>query len=386
MFFDPDNSYLPNDTLREQTSSYPSFSVFQYASLMQPAALDDFLFASGDGTPEHPYTIETESQLRAFAQSLSDDTDYRGIYIELACDIHLTAGEWLPAGRGNHVFRGHFDGQCHTISGLKLGTATSPYYDMPGQSAIGYFGLFSVLETDAVVCNLNLEVAFYVASGQSLYVSGLAGYASQALIEQVHISGTIQGSTLHHNANLFVGGICASTYRQEIRQCSSSARIHAEALDGMAEAGGITGFQNRGVIAHCHCDGKVTGNIDSAHNGRAVLGGIAGVHAGTIINCTSTAAILSDCHNSYLGALAGWATGISSTIESCYCLTACRISTSEEDTCAGVMLSEPVGLKVTRGKNNFGVPYAGSLVIDVYGFDAEHIQEEIAALRLKRAI
>lgn len=336
-----------------------------------------FLFAGGTGTQADPFQIQTEEQLRAFAVSLTDSMDYRGLYIRLDCDIHLHGGDWIPVGEGEYAFNGHFDGQYHTISGLKIGTAEMPYQDSIGQEANFYFGFFGVLEEYAEVRNLQLAVEFHVVGGQSLYVAGLAGYISQALVEQVHVTGVIEGRTTHREANIFVGGIGGNTYRQRILWCSSKACVRAESVSGMAEAGGIVGMQNRGVISNCRSSGSISGATSgiAAKNGPA-LGGIAGVHAGTIVNCAATAAVIADCQATYVGALAGWATGISDTVESCYCLDTPLVVDNFNENRQQIQPAVAIGWSVGRGVNRVGEAYAGSVMLNVHGIVAESMPQD----------
>lgn len=341
-------------------------------------------FAAGVGTQECPYEIATEAQLRQFAQSLSDTEQYENTYIQLTNDIVLSEQLWMPVGNGHDPFRGHFDGQNHKISGLKIGTEIIPYLDLSGQNAIGYFGLFGVLSNGASVSNLALDVEVYVTSSQSCYLGGLAGYATHAVIENVHVTGILHGASHHPKANLFVGGVCGNCYQQKIQHCSSQVRIHAETIGGMAEAGGIVGFHNRGDISYCQYAGQITSHCDADLNGRSVLGGIAGVHAGSISNCYMTAPLARQKQNDYVGTIAGWATGISATSDSFYCIDYCI-----DDTPAALhplKCTVPFGCSVGKGKNNFGESYAGCIVYNVVGFDAQTMQEELQHQMQKIAI
>lgn len=385
----------PFAVLEELYEAYPSTSCLEPKRLRSASAArqiyaitktsTEVCFAAGVGTQEQPYEIATEAQLRQFAQSLSDTEQYENTYIQLTTDIVLSEQMWIPVGNGQHPFCGHFDGQNHKISGLKIGTETIPYLDLSGQTAIGYFGLFGVLSGNASVCNLSLEVAFHIAASQSCYLGGLAGYATHAWIENVHVSGVLNGSSHHPKANLFVGGICGNCYQQEIRYCSSQAKIHAEAIGGMAEAGGIVGFHNRGTIQHSHYSGQISSTCDTDLKGRSVLGGIAGVHAGSISNCYMTAPLSNQEQNDYIGAIAGWATGISATSDCFYQM----YQMEQMDHATGTMQNPcivPFGCSVGKGQNTFGESYAGCIIYNVAGFDAETMQEELYLRTQKRAI
>lgn len=365
------------DITSNSTSSYPTQELYSEMDSLSWHQIDVFLFAGGIGTQDNPYLIQTEAQLRAFAVSLTKELDYKGVYIQLENDIMVGDNDWVPIGEGEYAFNGFFDGQNHTVSGLKLGMATAPHIDQVGSSAGVYFGFFGVLEAQAEVRNLNLSVEFYVTSGQSLYVSGLAGYSSQALVENVHVSGIIVGHTTHNNANIFVGGICGSSYRQKIMYCTSSADVRAESIAGIAQAGGIVGIQNRGIIDHCYTSGRVTGNAVVVVKGGPSLGGIAGVHAGSIMHCCSTAAVIADCHADYIGALVGWATGISDTVESYYSLSAHLISDNFTEFRREISPAIAIGWSVGRGVNGVGETYAGSVSLNVLGLMDDEMTREV---------
>lgn len=80
-------------------------------------------FASGTGTEQDPYVIETSSQLRTFARSLNDKFDYTDKFIVLNRDIDISDSNWFPVGGSRFAFNGTFNGCGHTISGLREGEA-----------------------------------------------------------------------------------------------------------------------------------------------------------------------------------------------------------------------------------------------------------------------
>ena len=104
------------------------------------------LFVGGAGTSGDPYKIATETQLRKLAELVNDQrTDannsnalYSTLYYELIEDIGLT-GEWTPIGTNLNPFKGHFDGNGHTISGLSI------------SSSANYLGLFGYTDTDSEI-------------------------------------------------------------------------------------------------------------------------------------------------------------------------------------------------------------------------------------------
>ena len=90
-------------------------------------------------------------------------------------------------------------------------------------------------------------------------------------------------------------------YNQKLTNCIWNGTARAEAVGGVAEAGGIVGLNNRGLIANCHAKGQITGTANRVAEGAPSLGGIAAVNAGTIVNCYATAEIIADCYTGYCG-------------------------------------------------------------------------------------
>lgn len=345
------------------------------------AVIDGNIFASGDGSKESPYIIETETQLRDFAASFTAKIDYENLYVELGNDIQLTK-EWIPVGEGEYAFNGNFDGKNHSITGLSIGTSESPYEDSTGDTARVYFGFFGVLEKKAEVRNLKLDVSIYAKSPQTIYVSGLAGYMSQSVVDNVQVTGELLGITTHNSANIFVGGIGGSMYNQKLTNCTWNGTARAEAVGGVAEAGGIVGLNNRGLIANCHAKGQITGTANRVAEGAPSLGGIAAVNAGTIVNCYATAEIIADCYTGYCGALIGWATGIADTFQ-CYYSTDTRMVTDDKtENRLEISPAVACGWSVGPGINDEGEPYTGSVSLFVEGLSQAEMEGEVLAEKL----
>lgn len=340
-------------------------------TLYANANVDSDIFASGSGTAEDPYIISTEEQLRNFATSLTDKLDYTGTYIALGNDIALSSKMWMPVGSGDNAFNGSFDGRGYSITGLTIGSEKEPYQDSDNDDdAIGYFGLFGVLNSDAQVSNLKLDVSIYTSAPTSNFTGGLAGYVSESLIDSVTVTGTVHGITTHDSANTFIGGVVGYGLRHKIVNTHVNADVRAESVGGIAEAGGIIALQNRGLVANSYVEGSISGTSDRSEEGAPSLGGIAAVHAGTIENCYSTATVVSDCYTSYVGALAGWATGIADSFQ-CYFSEDTKLVTDDKtDDRLEIVPAVGIGWSVGPGVNDEGVPFTGSVALDVTALKA----------------
>ena len=166
--------------------------------------------------------IADAAGLAAFARACSLDSYSDGLYVTLSADIELS-GAFEPVP----IFRGTFDGNGHTISGLGINADGS------------YIGLFRFIERGAVVKDLSVKGTIE-PRGSAEYVGGIAGSSA--------------------------GNIVGCTFEGKIK--------------GEDNVGGIVGANEKtGLISGCEASGAVTGSH--------CTGGIAGTSSGTILNTTS---------------------------------------------------------------------------------------------------
>ncbi|MDF2654709.1 MAG: FMN-binding domain protein [Bacillota bacterium] len=354
------------------------------SSLWAESEIDPSTFAGGTGTAEDPYLIANESQLRKFALSLTSKIDFFGKYVALADDITLTQ-EWMPVGEGEYAFCGTFDGEGRTISGLRIGSSGSPKYD---EIDTRYFGLFGVLE-NATVKDLKLEAEIFVEGDGSLYVGALAGYAENTLVDGMSVTGTVSGTSGNGakgslwKANHFGGGLIGYQSAGALVNAASHAIVFSGAQGGLAEAGGLVGLSNRALISNCYSAGDISGtarrgNADGReYEGMAAVGGIAGVFAGTMVQCYSSAKTSTDTYSTYVGVLAGWVTGIGNLYKSYY-------TTDSVQSIEGKAISpvEYAGWLVGPGINDEGEAYSGSIAYGMEGITSAEAGTESFAAKL----
>ena len=244
---------------------------------------------SGSGTQTSPYLITTAQELAGLSAAVNDGTHYKGKYFKLTADIRLnkdTLREWTPIGGKNCPFRGIFDGNGHTVFGL--------FIDAPSD---GYLGLFGALGAGGTVMNLGLAGGLIHGGGRVALLVGSNG----GLIQNCYTGGEVYAK------GDYVGGI-AGYSQGAIVDCYNTAVI-----TGIGSSdnfiGGITGYNESGVITYCYNVGVVTG--------RFRLGGIAGRNGGSgiIINCWNTGDITSTMHET--GGIAGH-NGPQCIVANCY--------------------------------------------------------------------
>lgn len=244
------------------------------------------------------YEITTEEQLMGLAQ-LVNNREFRwdsagfhtfeGITIRLMNDIKLTQ-DWTPIGISDTLaFKGIFDGNGHTISGLRIDSASERQ---------GFFGYLK-----GTVENLTLQG---VVQTRRNYAAGLAAYmTSSAVVKDCTVKVNVSGKDK-------VGGIAGENYSGLIIGCCSQGTV-----EGSAKVGGIAGENWNGRIKKCGNEGDVISYETGV--GTYGTGGIAGrsVAAQALIeDCFNKGNISSE--NECAGGIAGYANAHNSAIESCY--------------------------------------------------------------------
>ena len=341
--------------------------------------IDASIFESGEGTENSPYIIKTEDQLRAFAGSLNDKIDYTDKFVALVDDITLSSDEWKPVGRSDYLFNGTFDGQGHTVSGMTLGSAEKPFALDKENLYIGFFG---VLGPQSVVKNLKLtDVAFYTTFGATAYVGGIAGVMQGSRTNNNFTGAVIDGCSVSGNLSLkgdkgnqFVGGITGMQYKGAVINSVAKVNASGVVLSGdLAEAGGLVGLNNRGLVANCWSDSTVygSGSRENGNEGMAVASNLVACNAGMLVNCYGSGNVTTKEHSVYAGMVSGWVTGIGKSYNCWYNLDSTMIVGAETDNPLTVNPVESIGTKVASGVNDEGDAYTGGLVDRMTGYNSE---------------
>lgn len=249
------------------------------------------------------FEISTAEQLAGFASLVNDGNSFRGITITLKNDLILnkiedaddwlsdpSGNEWIAIGTSSKPFKGTFDGNKCTISGLY------------GKTKRQYNGLFGAVD-NAVIKNLGL-VNFYLNGNK--YNGGIAGYSNKSDFENVYSRGKI---VLKGNEN--IGGLIGHAVDSDFESVSSHISI---ITDGKLESvGGLIGNCEESDIKNAYTIGEIT-NKSSQNSSN--IGGIIGYNKKTNINSAYTVCKISVKGNT-VGGLAGYLTG-TNNIQKCY--------------------------------------------------------------------
>lgn len=256
---------------------------------------------SGSGTKDDPILIATPQELAYLAQQVnsggsltvggdnsnSEITNTDGFsdkYFALSDNIDLAGGEWTPIGTSGNPFRGHFDGQGYTVSGLKMAINTEGS-DLDWILA----GLFGYVK-DGTLQNLGVELAdagIVVSVNQgAVFAGGIAGKIAASsgktvILRNCYVTGKGGVRITGAGKEAYAGGIIgdATNYGgiERITHCYTLVDVKATGT-GNSYAGGIAGTAV-GELSYTYATGKV-----EAKGGAASAGGICGSPPGNLSN------------------------------------------------------------------------------------------------------
>lgn len=189
--------------------------------------------SGGSKTAEDQCAIANLVQLQAMNHK--KDWDY---VLVNSIDVDASDLSSLPNGRFEPItdFRGSFDGQGHTIRGLRI--------EQPNMDNVGLFG--TTTGSSARIVNVTLEDVYI--EGRS-WVGSLVGLNHGAVIEGVHV---ING---HIHGRSYVGGLVGEN-GSEIRFSSN----RGSTVKGRDESvGGLVGKNSDGTIEMSFSSGQVSG-------------------------------------------------------------------------------------------------------------------------------
>ena len=245
------------------------------------------------------YTISDAGELAELAKLVNSGKNQSGNTFVLTQNIDLTGRNWTPIGKydwsNGLPFKGTFDGQEHTISGLTIKS---------DQSSLGLFGY-----SCTTIKNITLLSPQIECGENSSYVGALTGYSYDATITNCYVKG---GEIKGQGGS--VGGLIGSYRYSTITNC------HAESISisGTRYVGGLMGTCDGGTVTNCHAECTVTATNDPC--GGLIGGGTTNGNL-TITACYAQGDVTGN--GSSVGGLIGVCyvgsqTGKTVTIKSCY--------------------------------------------------------------------
>ena len=234
----------------------------------------------GSGTETDPWIIMYRSQLDLLATRVNSGNRYSGKFFKLGDNISYpyttawddatsTENNYSAIGISGNPFQGTFDGDGHTVSGIRI------YKGGDNETTDSYQGFFgSTLY--GTVKNLTLSDARITGL---FCVGGIVGAEESlsyivSIIENCHVTNTVDihaaiGSSSH-------GGIVGYNAKSTVRGCTSAAVVDfADGLNNCQSFGGIVGYNHQGTVENCLALGCVV-------KSRYETGAIVGDNSGTL--------------------------------------------------------------------------------------------------------
>ena len=197
--------------------------------------------------------------------------------------------DWTPISADYGRYKGTFDGQGHTISGL--------YFNDSSGECIGIVG---ELYLGGVIQNVGLENSYFHGEQN---IAGICGQ-SYGTISNCYSTGTVIGELIN------IGGIVGSSTSLVSSSYGTVSNCHnTGSIEGVQNTGGICGFNDcHQTIENCYNTGNITGELE--------LGGICGSNAANAIikNCYNTGDVTGT--DEEIGGIIGENSSI--LVENCY--------------------------------------------------------------------
>ena len=233
-------------------------------------------------------------------------------------DNSASFATWTPIiGGMTYSYRGTFDGNNHTISGLYVNDANADC-----------IGLFGCADSGSTIKNVTIADSYFAGKSS---VGGVCGYNLGGTISGCTNSGTVSGTEQ-------VGGVCGDNSGGTVSGCTNSGAVSGTGhyVGGVcgycsngyndsstvsdcvnigtvdssgSSVGGVCGFISKTTVSGCYNTGVVRGSGD-------FIGGVCGLsyeENDTIRNCYSTGAV--GGNGNYVGGVCGYNYG---KLQSCY--------------------------------------------------------------------
>ena len=256
---------------------------------------DDRAADSTWGSKNNPFLITSDEEWKNLIDIVNGARDpvnsVTGTYYETA---HSTAASDTKFSNCYFVLTSNLGSQDEPIGLTSIGLNTSNYF--AGNIRGGNGGNFN---------NTNTVRVLYIDIYQESDYCGLFGYAKNASISFLEVSGAIDAN------DDYVGGILGYGDNVSVSNCKNDIDITSVTYDDLNNPtyynyiGGIAGYLVNGAISNC----ANSGSIGGASN----VGGIVGSAQASVSYCANIGGVITG--NDYVGGIVGTST---STVDHCY--------------------------------------------------------------------
>ena len=249
------------------------------------------------------YEIERPSEFAWLAAAVNGTLETRAVEADnfsgktfvLTRDIDLGGNEWTPIGSSNHIFKGTFDGQGHTIANLLI-TGNNSNVGLFGHTTDGEIKNFT-LENAKVSGRLNvgavagqpyttkytdITVQGHVEINGMAYVGGVGGKNAYAdwtnITVDVDETSYVKAHSIENGTayRTYVGGVCGFNGEGNHKFSNITSNINVQG--STCDVGGLFGIAHYGnQFENCSCSGDVEIYAAEEADEAQQIGGIAGV-------------------------------------------------------------------------------------------------------------
>jgi len=214
-------------------------------------------------------------------------------------DANSTETNYAAIGVGNNWFSGTFDGQHHTVSGIRI------YYTSDDVLRLGLFG---VIRDGGTVQDVNISGIRIRGKNSIGAVVGLAW--PNSTVSGCNVTDAFLSGGNHYSG--YLGGVVGSAAGNNndgpitVSDCHASATVTVHAIVTSNRHGGIAGSISTGSISGC--TSSATLSIADAVDGCQYFGGIVGYlgSSSSIQNCRAVSVTVPATSDSSSGAIIGY--------------------------------------------------------------------------------
>ncbi len=233
----------------------------------------------GDGSEGNPYMIVTAADLKYFIEAVNcDDIDSQLKYFQLGHDLEVDKDyEWSAIGNDLSPFKGHFNGDGHSINGTLNHKTPQKYPDHLGElnadelpekaeffTGTYYFGLFGVCMYEGIISNLTLNADVIIVPSieegepeKKIYVGSIAAHCDGTTFKNCTVNNqlSVQGNfqLMNNSGTLYaIGGICGFL-TGHMEKCTKKGELSMEYAQATGILiGGLCGDSGGAVLTDCY--------------------------------------------------------------------------------------------------------------------------------------
>ena len=217
------------------------------------------------------YNIRNKEELRHLANYVNGGNNCDGLTFLQTQNITYNVAEnnYTPIGYKNSYFRGTYNGQGNTVSGINVSRTGSG-------DAEGYIGLFGHVGAGGIVQNVILDNSSFVGYTN---VGGIVGRLANGTVQNCQVTNSVNITNVAADATNF-GGIVGKVEldNANVIGCISAANVTGKKDTLSNWFGGIVGYLSSGTIKDCLYTGT---SVDCDKSRGAILGGM---NNGTLSN------------------------------------------------------------------------------------------------------